>query len=521
MPGRVVMVQGAMSSVGKSLLVAALCRIFAQDGLRVTPFKAQNMALNSFATHDGREVGRAQAMQAEAAGVDVTVEMNPVLLKPEADTVAQIVVLGRPWERLAAQDYFRRRQELWRIVTQSLDTLRAAYDLVVIEGAGSPAELNLKRGDLVNMAIAAYADAPVLLAGDIDRGGVFAQLLGTLALLEPDERARVRGLIVNKFRGDIALFRHGVEILEARGGVPVLGVVPFIRDLRIADEDSVALDDERRRTKDERLVGNMAGISSSVLCPSSIDITVIRLPHISNFDDFDPLRAEPDVAVRFVDRADDLGQPDLIVLPGTKSTIADLEWLRARGLADRIVALAQAGAALLGVCGGYQMLGQAIRDPLGVESAVAETAGLGLLPVVTGFAADKRTVRSRGVIAHDAGLFRTTQRLDVAGYEIHMGQTWLVGDGTPLVRLTSRGEHAADDPDGLASPDGWIAGTYLHGLFDNDRLRHAMLDNLAERKGVTRTASRVSFDRAADYDRLAATVRTSLDVELLRRIIGL
>jgi len=525
MRAQVVMVQGAMSSVGKSLLVAALCRIFAQDGLRVAPFKAQNMALNSFATRDGREVGRAQAMQAEAAGIDVTVEMNPVLLKPEADAVAQIVVLGRPWERLAAQDYVRRRQELWQIVTRSLDTLRAAYDLVVIEGAGSPAELNLKRGDLVNMAIAAYADAPVLLAGDIDRGGVFAQLLGTLALLDPDERAHVRGLIVNKFRGDIALFRDGVEILEARGGVPVLGVVPFIHDLRIADEDSVALDDraENRepRTKNQRVT---SGSGFSVLgsgIASLIDIAVIRLPHFSNFDDFDPLRAEPDVTVRFVDRVDQLGQPDLIVLPGTKTTIADLEWLRARGLADRIVAQAQAGAAVLGVCGGYQMLGQAIRDPLGVESVLAETAGLGLLPVVTSFAAAKQTVRSRGVIVHDAGLFRHTRLLDVIGYEIHMGQTWLVGDGAPLLQLTSRGDQAANDPDGLASPDGWIAGTYLHGLFDNDQLRHAMLDNLAERKGGVRAARRARFDRAADYDRLAATVRENLNMELLRQIIRL
>jgi adenosylcobyric acid synthase len=518
MPGRVVMVQGAMSSVGKSLLVAALCRIFAQDGLRVAPFKAQNMALNSFATRDGREVGRAQAMQAEAAGVDVTVEMNPVLLKPEADAVAQIVVLGRPWQRLAAQDYFRRRQELWQIVTQSLDTLRAAYDLVVIEGAGSPAELNLKRGDLVNMAIATYADAPVLLAGDIDRGGVFAQLLGTLALLEPDERARVRGLIVNKFRGDIALFRDGVEILEARGGVPVLGVVPFIRDLWIADEDSVALDeraeDQEPRTKNQP-------VASGPGAASSIDIVVIRLPHISNFDDFDPLRAEPNVNVRFVDRADELGQPDMIVLPGTKTTIADLEWLRARGLADRILALAQAGTAVLGVCGGFQMLGQAIRDPLGAESAIAEATGLGLLPVVTSFAPAKQTVRSHGVIMHDAGLFARTRQFDVIGYEIHMGKTWLVGDGAPLVQLTSRGEQVADDLDGLASPDGWIAGTYLHGMFDNDGLRHALLDNLAERKGATPTASRARFDRSADYDRLATTVRESLNMELLRQIIRL
>jgi adenosylcobyric acid synthase len=460
-------------------------------------------------------------MQAEAAGIDVTVEMNPVLLKPEADAVAQIVVLGKPWQRLAAWDYFRRRQELWQIVTQSLDSLRAAYDLVVIEGAGSPAELNLRRGDLVNMAIAAHADAPVLLAGDIDRGGVFAQLLGTLSLLDPDERARVRGLIVNKFRGDIALFRDGVEILEARGGVPVLGVVPFISDLRIADEDSVALDDERSATKDEWPAGSQVGVSSSVVCPSPIDIAVIRLPHISNFDDIDPLRAEPDVRVRFVGRAGELGRPDLIVLPGSKTTIADLAWLRERGLADRIAALAQAGTAVLGICGGYQMLGREIRDPHGVEAPVAGAPGLGLLPLITSFEAAKQTVRSRGVLAHAAGLFRSPQPIEVAGYEIHMGQSWSVGGGTPLLRLTSRGEQPIDELDGLAAPDGWIAGTYLHGLFENDGLRHAVLANLAERKGVARTGGLLRFDRAADYDRLAAAVRASLDMERLRQIIGL
>jgi adenosylcobyric acid synthase len=515
------MIQGAMSSVGKSLLVAALCRIFAQDGLRVAPFKAQNMALNSYVTRDGLEVGRAQAMQAEAAGADVTVEMNPVLIKPEADAVAQIVVLGKPWQRLAAWDYFRRRQELWQIVTGSLDRLRAAYDLVVIEGAGSPAELNLRRGDLVNMAIAAHAEAPVLLVGDIDRGGVFAQLLGTLFLLEPDERARVRGLIVNKFRGDIALFHDGVAILEARGGVPVLGVVPFIPDLRIADEDSVALDDERRATRDEWSGGTRAGVSPSVPRPWSIDIVVIRLPHISNFDDFDPLRAEPDVRVRFVGRAGELGQPDLVVLPGTKTTIVDLAWLRERGLADRIVALAQAGTAVLGICGGYQMLGNEIRDPHGVEAAVAAAPGLGLLPLITSFEAAKQTVRSRGVLAHAAGLFRSAQPLDVAGYEIHMGHSQRVGAGVPLLQLTSRREYPIDEPDGLVTPDGWIAGTYLHGLFENDGLRHAMLANLAERKGMGRAGGLARFDRAADYDRLAATVRASLDMARLRQIIGL
>jgi adenosylcobyric acid synthase len=516
------MVQGAMSSVGKSLLVAALCRIFAQDGLRVAPFKAQNMALNSYATADGREVGRAQAMQAEAAGIDVTVEMNPVLLKPEADAVAQIVVLGRPWQRLAAQDYFGRRQELWQIVTQSLDALRDAYDLVVIEGAGSPAELNLRRGDLVNMAIAAYADAPVLLAGDIDRGGVFAQLLGTLMLLEPDERARVRGLIVNKFRGDIALFRDGVEILEARGGVPVLGVVPFVRDLRIADEDSVALEDrasqEPRTENRPEPVGSRFSVLGSGSA-HSLDIVVIRLPHISNFDDFDPMRAEPGVRVRFVDRPEELGRPDLLILPGTKTTVADLAWLRARGLDGPIVALARGGAALLGVCGGYQMLGQAIRDPHGAESDMPAVPGLGLLPVATTFATEKQTTRALGAVALGEGLFAGALGAEVAGYEIHMGQTELLGAGAPLVRLSSRGGRPIDAADGLAAPGGWIAGTYLHGLFENDRLRHAMLDSLAARRGLARPADRARFDRAADYDRLADAVRASLNMDLLRQIV--
>src|ERR687886_818726 len=282
MAARTLMVQGTMSSVGKSLMVAALCRIFKQDGWRVAPFKAQNMALNSFATRDGREVGRAQAMQADAAGVDVTVEMNPVLIKPEADAFAQIVVRGKPWARLPAGEYMQRRGELWKIVTGALDSLRAQYDLVILEGAGSPAELNLRRGDLVNMSIAEYADAPVLLVGDIDRGGIFAQLIGTHALLEEAERARIKGFIVNKFRGDARLFEDGVEILEVRGGVQVLGVIPFIHDLRIADEDSVALDD----------VTLTPSLSLQGRGSTHLDIAVIRLPHISNFDDFDPLRAE-------------------------------------------------------------------------------------------------------------------------------------------------------------------------------------------------------------------------------------
>lgn len=510
MSGHIVMIQGTMSSVGKSLLVAALCRIFKQDGWRVAPFKAQNMALNSFATLDGREVGRAQAMQADAAGIDVTVEMNPVLLKPEADSFAQVVVMGQPWARLKAWDYYRHKTDLWQIVTGALDTLRTQYDLIVVEGAGSAAELNLKRGDLVNMAIAHYADAPVLLVGDIDRGGIFAQLLGTLMLLEEHERARVRGLIVNKFRGDRRLFDDGVSILEQRGGVPVLGVVPFIHNLGIADEDSVALD--------ERIDSQAAHAAAM------IDIAVIRLPRISNFDDFDPLRAEAHVNLRFVDQCSTLGTPDLVILPGTKTTMADLAYLRMSGLADRIIALAGAGIPVLGICGGYQILGSAIHDPLGSEADVAEVTALGLLPVVTYFDAEKQTVRAQGHVLADRGLFRHAHGIECTGYEIHMGRTLLTGGTEPLLQISHRGDQpttSTNITDGAITPDGWIAGTYLHGLFDTDVLRHAILSSLAARKGANFLPTATTRDRDTPYNRLAASVRECLDMEQVYHIVGM
>ena len=505
MRGSVLMVQGTMSSAGKSLMVAALCRIFRQDGLRVAPFKAQNMALNSFVTRDNLEIGRAQAMQADAARVDVTVEMNPVLIKPEADAFAQIIVMGKPWARLSAGEYMRRRSELWSIVTSALDSLRAEYDVVVIEGAGSPAELNLRRGDLVNMAIAEYAHAPVLLVGDIDRGGIFAQLIGTHMLLDENERALIKGFIVNKFRGEPRLFEDGVKILEEKSGVPVLGVMPFVRDLRIADEDSVVLD--------ETPTPSLAGRGQD---EGRIDIVVIRVPHMSNFDDFDPLRAETDVAVRFVDRVDNLGQPDLLILPGSKTTIADLEFLRARRLAERVVELAREGTPILGICGGYQMLGTTICDPLRVESNNTDVSGLGLLPSVTTFEAEKQTVRTRGNILANRGLFAEMRGIGVVGYEIHMGHT--TGEGESLIQVTSRGNDAANSFDGATDASGWIAGTYFHGLFDNDGLRHALLTNLAGRKNFSR-ASGTRFDRDAEYNRLAQVARMNLKMDAIYSLL--
>ncbi|HEY8489477.1 MAG TPA: cobyric acid synthase [Dehalococcoidia bacterium] len=494
------MVQGTTSSAGKSLLVTALCRIFRQDGWSVAPFKAQNMSLNAYVTPDGGELGRAQAVQAEAAGIEPSVEMNPILLKPEADHRSQVVVRGRAVARSGARDYYRWRGELWSAVTESLDALRSRFELVVMEGAGSPAEPNLKAADIVNMRVARYAGSPVLLVGDIDRGGVFAAFVGTLELLEPAERALVRGFVINKFRGDRALLEPAVEFLTARTGVPVAGVVPYLRDLRIAEEDSVALDERREEA-----------------APAVVDVAVVRLPRIANFDDFDPLAAEPGVRVRYVSRPGDLGAPDLVVLPGSKSTAADLRWLRESGLAAAVTARAAAGTAVLGICGGFQMLGEAIRDPLGVESEETETPGLGLLPAVTTFAAEKATHRVRARVEAGRGLLAGAEGLEVEGYEIHMGRTEHAGP--PALRILSRSGRPAEAPDGALDVGGWVWGTYVHGLFAANGLRRRVLANLAARKGAVLPEGLVTLDRDAEYDRLAAHVRAALNMDLVYALL--
>ncbi len=505
MTARVLMVQGTHSSAGKSLLVAGLCRVFAQEGLRVAPFKAQNMALNSFVTSEGLEIGRAQVVQAQAAGIAPHVDMNPVLLKPEGDAHCQVVVNGRPWQELTAMEYYERKGLLWEAVTAALDRLRSRYDLIVIEGAGSPAEINLRAGDIVNMAVALHAQAPVLLVGDIDRGGVFASLLGTLMLLQEDERRMVRGLIINKFRGDIRLLQDGLDMLEARAGVPVLGVVHYLHQLHIAEEDSVALD--------EPVPTDAPG--------SEVDIAVVRLPRISNFDDFDALALEPGVRVRYVTNRRDLGLPSAVILPGTKATISDLAWLRMQGLADAILNLARQGAAVTGICGGYQMLGQTIIDSEGAESdAGSELPGLGLLPVVTEFVAAKTTHQVAGVPATQRGFMAAGGAAPLDGYEIHMGQSRLLaGNSSPLLKLTSRSGAPVEEVDGAIDPSGRIWGTYLHGLFDNTAFRRAWLASL----GWTAPDSdlNVCATREAEYDRIAAALRSSLNMEAIREIAGL
>ncbi|MBI2866984.1 MAG: cobyric acid synthase [Chloroflexi bacterium] len=503
MPSKVLMVQGTASSAGKSTLVAALCRIFKQDGWRVAPFKAQNMSNNSYVTVGGGEMGRAQVAQAQAAGVEPHVDMNPILLKPEADSRSQVVVHGRPIGTVPARDYYALKPELWGSVTASLDRLQRRYDIVVMEGAGSPAEINLKHGDIVNMRVALHARSPVLLVGDIDKGGVFASLLGTLMLLEPQERDLVRGLIVNKFRGDLSLLQPGLRMLEERAGVPVAGVVPYLANMRIAEEDAVTL--ERPE--------------SQPAATSLLDIAVIRLQRISNFDDFDPLAHEAGVGVRYVADASDLGEPDLIILPGTKATIADLAFLRESGLAQRIATLAQKGVAAIGICGGYQMLGNVIEDPFGVESPQRTVQGLGLLPVHTVFGRDKATHQVTGRVARAEGLLAHAPGDTFTGYEIHMGVTTLER-GTPVLALNRRSQGEQPHPDGALNKAGTVFGCYVHGLFHNTHLRRAILGWLAARKGVSLPASpERSLDQ--EYDTLAEAVRRSLDMALVYRMTGL
>jgi adenosylcobyric acid synthase len=500
MTANVLMVQGSSSSAGKSMLVTALCRIFSRRGIRVAPFKAQNMSNNAAVCPDGSEIGRSQAVQAIAAGRSPTAEMNPVLLKPEGNAQSQVIAMGRPWRRVSAGAYYRHKSALWPLITQALDRLRASHDLVVIEGAGSPAELNLRPGDIVNMAVARYAQAPVLLVGDIDRGGIFAQLLGTVWLLDANERALVRGLVVNKFRGDMALFDEGVRILEARGEIPVLGVIPFMTDIAIPEEDSATLD---------------TALTNRPQPIDDIDIAVIRLPRIANFDDFAPLAAETGVRLRYVSSRAALGAPHAVILPGTKSTIADLMWLREQGLDQAILQIADKGAAVVGICGGYQILGRSIHDPEHVEASVDHTHALGLLPIETLFNDTKATHQIQARLLGGPGWLNTLAGDRISGYEIHMGQT---ASPQPWLQITTRGGQAVQCDDGAVRADGKVWGCYIHGLFTNAALRRAWLADLGWRGAdgalPPLTDLQISLDRLADH------VEASLDMRQLEAIIG-
>lgn len=545
---KAIMIQGTMSNAGKSLIAAGLCRIFRQDGYRVAPFKSQNMALNSFITDEGLEMGRAQVVQAEAAGVKPSVLMNPILLKPTTDVGSQVIINGKVSSNMTAREYYRHKKVLIPVVKEAYEKLASEYDIIVIEGAGSPAEINLRNDDIVNMGMAELADAPVLLVGDIDRGGVFAQLYGTIALLEEQEQARIKGLIINKFRGDKTILDPGLDILKEKTGKEVLGVVPYM-DVMIDDEDSLSerLNVKRRpitasktggnrescnkRDKALRAVGNCYDDIESYISDTFIDIAVIRLPRISNFTDFTALSMEPGVSLRYVSNVRELGEPDVIIIPGTKSTIRDMEWLRATGLEAKLMQKHHAGKLIIGICGGYQMLGERIIDEKGAETGFGtETKGLGLLPVVTEFADEKTRTRVTFELQGLGGSFETLNGKTVSGYEIHMGKTGDIAASNGLSvdalknEQTETTEKEQDFGNCLFTCRDNVLGTYVHGFFDSDELRKAFLDILYRKKGINPDKIEISERsyrefKEEQYDKLAAILRDSLDMEKIYSMI--
>ncbi len=503
-----IMIQGTMSNAGKSVTAAGLCRIFRQDGYRVAPFKSQNMALNSFITEEGLEMGRAQVMQAEAAGVAPEVAMNPILLKPTNDIGSQVIVNGDVIGTMSARDYFRMKKSLIPDILKAYHHLEENYDIIVIEGAGSPAEINLKKDDIVNMGMAELVDAPVLLVGDIDRGGVFAQLYGTVELLEPKERERIKGLIINKFRGDKTILDPGVEMLENLTGIPVVGVAPYLK-VSLEDEDSLS----ERLDRDQKV--------------GLIDIAVIRLPRISNFTDFNVFESIDGVTVRYVKEARELGNPDLIILPGTKNTMRDLLWMRQNGLEALILKAQKAGTAVFGVCGGYQMLGKSISDPGCVEEG-GSIRGMGLLDTETVFEAEKSRTRVEGRILEDctqAGgpgeIAAALAGRPVEGYEIHMGQTVLGPEARPFteIRDTITGERRQE-----GAWQGNVCGSYVHGIFDQEEIVSGVVRAIARKKGITEdmdTAVDYAAFKESQYDLLAAGLREHLDMKKIYEIMGI
>jgi adenosylcobyric acid synthase len=497
------MITGTMSSAGKSFVTAGLCRVFRQDGFRTAPFKSQNMALNSYITKEGLEMGRAQVMQAEAAGIEPDVRMNPILLKPTSDQGSQVIVGGEIYGTMRAQEYYRHKEALIPEILKAYQSLSEEYDIIVLEGAGSPAEINLQSVDLVNMGMAALSDSPVILVGDIDRGGVFAALYGTIMLLPEADRRRICGIVINKFRGDIEILKPGLTMIESLTGVPVLGVLPYV-PLDLDEEDSLSERFRRRTT-----------------CTASmLDLAVIRLPRISNFTDFQPLERIEQVSLRYVTRVQELGNPDLILLPGTKSTMADLKWLRQTGLEAAVHKCHARGSLIFGICGGMQMLGETIADPLCTEDG-GSLRGMGLLPIRTVFHTQKRRTRISGTVCGASGVISALCTQPVHGYEIHMGTTTTSSQDaaavSPFLQLET------GETDGFCSRDGTVCGTYLHGIFDTSEFTTQLLEILQARKGVDSSVRATAPDLAAykeaQYDRLAHIIRTHLDLPKIYRIL--
>ncbi len=494
---KVIMVQGTMSNAGKSLLVAGLCRIFKQDGWRVAPFKSQNMALNSYITEEGLEMGRAQVMQAEAAGIKPSVLMNPILLKPTNDIGSQVIVNGEVIGNMKARDYFAYKKQLIPDILRAYRELEKQADIIVVEGAGSPAEINLKENDIVNMGLAEILNAPVLLVGDIDRGGVFAQLVGTLMLLEDKEKERVKGLIINKFRGDQSILDPGIRMLEDRGKVPVVGVVPYM-NISLEDEDSLTTRFDHREE-------------------AQIDIAVIRFPRISNFTDFIVFEQIEGVSVRYVNSVSQLHHPDMIILPGSKNTMGDLKWMRQNGL-EAAVMKRKEECVIIGICGGYQMLGSWISDPHAVEEG-GEIRGMGLLPLETVLEKEKIRTRVEGTFGKLTGVLAGLSGRKLRGYEIHMGLSTLKGSSLPLCTVTNVLADRRKE-DGISEEN--IYGSYVHGIFDEGTIASDIVQALAARKGLALEGG-LAVDygtfKETQYDKLADTLRKHLDMEGIYRIL--
>lgn len=496
---KAIMIQGTMSNAGKSLLTAGLCRIFTQDGYKVAPFKSQNMALNSFITEEGLEMGRAQVMQAEAAGIKPSVLMNPILLKPTNDVGSQVIVNGEVLGTMSARDYFAYKKKLIPQVMQAYHTLAEENDIIVIEGAGSPAEINLKEEDIVNMGMAKQAKAPVLLVGDIDRGGVFAQLVGTIMLLDEDERKIIKGTIVNKFRGDKTILDPGLKVLEEKTGVPVVGVAPYL-NIEVEDEDSLT-----ERFESPKEVG-------------VIDIAVIRLPRISNFTDFNPLESIPGVSLRYVKHPHELKNPDMIILPGTKNTMEDLLWMRQSGLEALVLKEAAKGKIIYGVCGGYQMLGETLSDPHHVEAG-GEIKGMGLLPMDTVFEEAKTRTRVTGTFRQVAGPLKLLEGTELEGYEIHMGESILKAGAVPMNEITDGVTHVTK-ADGACREN--VYGSYVHGIFDREEVAKKVIQSIGKRKGIdVEEMTSVDFKafKETQYDILASELRKHLDMKKIYEIL--
>jgi adenosylcobyric acid synthase len=500
-----VMFCGTASDVGKSVITAGFCRLLLKKGISVAPFKSQNMSLNSCVTPEGGEIGRAQAMQAQACDISPHTDMNPILLKPNSDTGSQVIVQGRAVGNMNVQEYDAYKPALLGTVRDCLERLRQAYEFVVIEGAGSISEINLRHADIANLRIALMARCPVILVADIDRGGVFAQIVGTIELLEPLERSYIKGIIINKFRGDFSILAPGLDCLRKRTGIPLLGVLPWMPDLSLPAEDSIALN---RRSK---VVSIIAG-------HKRIQIGILRLPRISNFTDFDALQAEADVSLHYIEWPGQLMALDVLIIPGSKSTIADMNFLMERGIYDEIKAFK---GHIIGICGGYQMLGLRVLDPNGMESAVTEVAGLGLLPVETEMLPEKETHQALAYLDQGGLQIAPDCCGVVSGYEIHMGRTTRLGTPLPFARIFRRGEASVTVEDGTVSGDGRVFGTYLHGIFDNQQFREAFLNGVRRDKGLPQSRTSAGIPADDPFDRFAGHLEQHLDITQLLDICGL